>query len=491
MDVHQHQVEVLGPQAGQGLAAVAGRHHQYAGGLQHGAGHGLVGHVVVDHQHPRSSQVGLGRRRGFRRRRLGRRQGQHHGEGRAFAETAVHRDRSAHHPGQLPTDRQAQTGAAEPARDGRVALDEGREELGLLFRRHSRAGVGHRDLDPPGGVGSDPQLDPAFLSELQRVRHQVQQDLAHARRIARQPRRGLGVDLQREAQALASGGLAPDPLQLAAQRPDVEGRDLELQLASLDLRQVQNVVEDGHQAVAGLDDGLDIVGLPGVQLGRAQGVGHAQHPVHRRTQLMAHHRQEGRLGAIGFLRLGLSLLQRQGVGPNQTHGVQNIGCQARQGDQDHHLAKGAEAPEPHGGDRQGDHRRRDQGQHGALTDRGILQALDEKAEQDDQRGELHRRRAVNPAQRRHGRPSGGKRRAGAQADQPWGPAGLAELEPGVQPSQPRLERQIDRDPGQSRFPAEIERQQPADHGGDQQPDASAAATHRQRRAFAAVVEKIP
>jgi len=52
VDVHQHQIESLGPPGLQGLGAVLGEHQRHRGGRQQGGQDPAVGGVVLGRQHP-------------------------------------------------------------------------------------------------------------------------------------------------------------------------------------------------------------------------------------------------------------------------------------------------------------------------------------------------------------------------------------------------------------------------------------------------------
>ena len=107
------------------------------------------------------------------------------------------------------------------------------------------AGVDHRALELGlGGVAGEEangDLDRAGFGELDRIAHQVDQDLPEARRIGLDGlRNGPGV-LQRQGQSL---GLGPHPHERHDFRQDGRGRDaqpLDLDFAGLDLRQVEDV----------------------------------------------------------------------------------------------------------------------------------------------------------------------------------------------------------------------------------------------------------
>ena len=76
---------------------------------------------------------------------------------------------------------------------------------------------------------------------------------------------------------------------------------LELDLAGLDLREVEDVVDDREQGVARRPDGLGVVALLLVERGVEQQPAHPDDRVHRRADLVAHRGQERALGLVGVL----------------------------------------------------------------------------------------------------------------------------------------------------------------------------------------------
>ena len=64
---------------------------------------------------------------------------------------------------------------------------------------------------------------------------------------------------------------------------------LDLQLAGLDLREIEDVVDDAEQDRRAGADGLREFPLLGLQRRVEQQLRHADHAVHRRADLMCHH----------------------------------------------------------------------------------------------------------------------------------------------------------------------------------------------------------
>jgi hypothetical protein len=103
--------------------------------------------------------------------------------------------------------------------------------------------------------------------------------------------------------------------------PQREVGGFECESASFYLGEIENVADDGHQGVGrGLDDAREF-GLLGIERGIQQQVGHADHAIERRANLVAHGGQEialepGRLfgSVLGIEQMLLQLALLAGVG---------------------------------------------------------------------------------------------------------------------------------------------------------------------------------
>ena len=72
----------------------------------------------------------------------------------------------------------------------------------------------------------------------------------------------------------------------STQLAQVEGVPLELEPAGLDLGEVEDVVDDRQQRLAERGSRLRVLALLGVEVGLEQQLGHADHAVHRRADLV-------------------------------------------------------------------------------------------------------------------------------------------------------------------------------------------------------------
>ena len=481
MDVHQHHVDGHLAQHPQGLGAVAGRDHRGADGFQDGPRHRLVDDIVVGDQHPNPAEVGGGPGLVGRRLlgRLG--QGQIDGEpeGRAGAGPALEGDVAVHQARQLLADRQAQARAAELAGRRGVGLGEDLEQLRLLLLADPETGVRHRELQRRDlqGLAQRADLDPhlAFLGELQAVGNQVGQDLAQAGRVAADPVRRRRVDLQVEKDALGAGRLAPQLADVLAEVVKVEGDDLEFQPARLDLRDVEQVVEDGHQAAARADQHVHVAGLALVQPGLAQRVGHPQDAAHRRAELVAHHRQEGGLGLVGrhgALGLLLQIGPRAAQGVGMGHGLEqrrtHLDRPESEADGQRQQPDAMEAPEQRGQDHFGNDWDEPAGERRQHRLEAVAEGHPDDGGQGRDGDDLVEALSGVPVEDRVHRP--GERHQhhhGEEEDAVARPDGVALARKGE--GREQLNAEDADQPGKARRPAEIGDHQRADDRGDRDP----------------------
>ena len=162
------------------------------------------------------------------------------------------------------------------------------------------------------GAGSrdHPQHDLAALRELDRIADQIEDDLLQPLAVGNDPVDHVGSELETQGKALRIRiGLEQGHCGICqgAQR---DRREREAHLPCLDLRVVEDVVEDAHQRCARRGGGSNQRALLGIERRVAQQVQCTEDAVHRRTDLMTHRREELRLRAVGGLGRLLGDLQR-------------------------------------------------------------------------------------------------------------------------------------------------------------------------------------
>ena len=142
----------------------------------------------------------------------------------------------------------------------------------------------------------DPHLAP--VGELDRVRDQVEQDLPELAHVPPQPGQRRGGQVGHQGQALFLGHRRHQKRDVAQGFGQIEVHRLACSLALLQLRIVKDAVQQAHQALARGQSCIEPRHLVPRQPIARQVAEHPQHPVHRRADLVAHHRQELGLRAV-------------------------------------------------------------------------------------------------------------------------------------------------------------------------------------------------
>ena len=194
------------------------------------------------------------------------------------------------------------------------------------------------------------QRDPAVLSELHSVADEVDEHLPQPRGI---PDQGVGhveAPPEDEVDAFVGGAGRDERQDLVEHLVQLERNPLELDPARLELRQVEDLVDQRQQPLRGHPDRPEVARLCVGEVRARQQVRHAHDGVHGRADLMAHRRQEGALGLAGLLgeHLGFPQLHRP---PAPLGDVLGEGQQVPRGPdviQDRDLPR-VEPPRPPGG----------------------------------------------------------------------------------------------------------------------------------------------
>ena len=213
-------------------------------------------------------------------------------------------DFAAHQFDQLAADRQAQAQAraAMLPRDAGIALGEALEQPAAVRLRQARTAIDHLNAQALAGRACLHQTDPdgAPVRELYGVAHQVQQDLPQPQPVDL-PLRAWEVIDDLQVHALDRGLGGEDFAYLFGQCEDVGRLKFKLNLSSLQLGDVENVVDQGQQGFTGDGDAPDMALRRLRQDRLLQEGGEAEYAGERRAQFMAHIGQEGALGLDGGL----------------------------------------------------------------------------------------------------------------------------------------------------------------------------------------------
>mgnify|MGYP003645541347 CR=1 FL=1 len=244
-------------------------------------------------------------------------------EHRAGPGNAFDLDIAIHQFGQFLGDRQAKAGAPILAGHGRLALAERHENP--LDQRRLHADPGIADLEVHlmpaiprlGRQATDPDL--ATIGELDGVGQKIGQDLADTRRVATGLALDAGIDFDMHVEPLLHRLHPVGADDTAGQLGRTIAGGLDFETPGLDMRQVEDIIENIEQGVARTLDQLHHFTLRGLQIRIHQQAGHAEHAVHGRADLMAHRRQKLGLGpaGLGGLLPGLEQVVDIGQRPDQ------------------------------------------------------------------------------------------------------------------------------------------------------------------------------
>ncbi|GJE08233.1 hypothetical protein AOPFMNJM_3569 [Methylobacterium jeotgali] len=190
----------------------------------------------------------------------------------------------------------------------------------MLGRRDADAGVGDREaqrlsLRPAAGV-LDMQGHAALGRELHGVVEEIEQHLPHAVRVAQDPLRKRRIEPGADREAASRGATLDDRHRGVGEGGEVEGHRVEVELPGLDLGDVEDVVDDRQQGVAG---GADQLQPAPVLTGEVRLVEEqarvADDAVERRADLVGHGGEEVGLGLARPLGLRARRLRLDGEGP--------------------------------------------------------------------------------------------------------------------------------------------------------------------------------
>ena len=270
------------------------------------------GDVVLDDQNEGSCRVGSGavdlliRRRN--RRDLKRKPQCKHA---ALADLAGHADVASVQEGEPARKREAEAGTLLAPPGAGVDLMKLHEDLGLVGVGDADAGVGHGDLDRALQAARTDLHGAALSCELDGVGDQVQQHLLELARVGQHHACGRG--LRADGEVLLRRQRLDERERLRDDRLHRHLLQPKLHLTGLDLRQVEDVVDQAKQVLAaGVDLGEEPLLSRAVEL-RFLRVEHqlreADDGVQRSPQLVAHVREEHALVLAGVLELAVGILE--------------------------------------------------------------------------------------------------------------------------------------------------------------------------------------
>lgn len=145
---------------------------------------------------------------------------------------------------------------------GGIALDERFENSLLRLFRNADAGVadanGERSAPAAGRRETGGERNSPLSGELHGIAGQIQQDLPQPETV-QQKQRQPGRAVETEKQMFLQNLVPEDRLNLAQQRRDVGRLRCQRHLSGLQLRQVEHIVDQPEQGVAGEIDRIEIL----------------------------------------------------------------------------------------------------------------------------------------------------------------------------------------------------------------------------------------
>jgi hypothetical protein len=159
----------------------------------------------------------------------------------------------------------------------------------------------------------------ALFGELDCVAEQIDEHLAQPVAVADQIARRVGGNVEHEFQRFVTRRRRHEAQRRLEHCHQVKRRPFQFQPVRLDLREIENVVDDDAQAVAAGARGLHKVTLFGGQRGVEQEAGHAQDGVERGANLVAHVGEKLALGPRRGFRRFFRLAQRLLGAPLHRH----------------------------------------------------------------------------------------------------------------------------------------------------------------------------
>ncbi len=227
-------------------------------------------------------------------------QGKVNGEGGPLAHFALHFDAALVEIDELFDDGEAEAHAAVSPLIAGSHLREAVEDAGELLLRYADAVVGYHDAASVIRV-LDSEPHGTAVGELERIAHEVEQDLQQARAVAVHPARHRRLYLQQQFIALLQRTVPQHLFAKAGRAPQVEGFAHQAQSSCLDAAEVEHIVDHHQQVVACFADVAEVARGAFIAVLVHEQPGEAHDGIERCTDLVAHVGQEAVLGALAIL----------------------------------------------------------------------------------------------------------------------------------------------------------------------------------------------
>ena len=219
-------------------------------------------------------------------------EGKRQRERRAVPQRADDTDVAVHRAGQPLGNRKTQSGSRRGGSPGGGGTLELHENSLAFILAETWAGIAYDELKLTAAIlcflGTQPYRHAAGLGELDRVANQVEQNLAQAGFIAKNLARHVGGERPGDLQPLVERLRREQFDDVLDAGSNVDGLAAKLDAAGLDLREVQDLVDQPEKRRRGLLDRGGIGALLGRKRRLAYQARHSEDAVHRRPDLVTH-----------------------------------------------------------------------------------------------------------------------------------------------------------------------------------------------------------
>ncbi|MPN13418.1 hypothetical protein SDC9_160739 [bioreactor metagenome] len=183
-----------------------------------------------------------------------------------------------------------------------------------LLLTHADPAILHGELDQAIPTVAlllpDANADIPLGRKLDRIVHEIEQNLLNAKRVAKEERGQTRVLFHAKFNSLLLRLDGRDVHDSLEHRIQIERNAFNRNLSGFDLGKIQNIVDRTEHIVRGLRELIQIESLRHGELGFPNQVGHAQNRAERRSYFVRHAREEERLHLVGRLHFLLGGNQR-------------------------------------------------------------------------------------------------------------------------------------------------------------------------------------
>ena len=224
----------------------------------------------------------------------------------AAVRLAVDPDTPAHHRDKTGRDREAEAGTAKAARRRAVGLAEGVENHPLFVGRDADAGVGHGHVHNgfAGGLrmARDAYDDFAFIGELDGVADQIQQNLTESPDVGDEDVRHVWRHFAQQLEVLLVSTDRQARQRIVERVAQLELCGIQVETSCFDLGEVEDVIDDQQERFGRRAHEAELLALFRRERRVERQIRHADDPVHRRSDFVAHVGEELALRPAGFFR---------------------------------------------------------------------------------------------------------------------------------------------------------------------------------------------